>query len=70
LSYGVRIPTVRFFIGLIANGGCRFEKQISGAVTDCDTGEPLQGAAVSIAQTGWGRSRGSLVRARPMSRKR
>ena len=47
--------------GLLAAGGCRFEKQVSGLVTDYDSGEPLQGALVSTAQTGWGFSRGSLV---------
>jgi len=46
---------------LLAGGGCRFEKQISGRVTDYTTGEPLQGAVVSTAQTGWGIRRGSLV---------
>ena len=47
--------------GLLAGAGCRFDKQISGRVTDYETGEPLQDAVVSTAQTGWGISRGSLV---------
>jgi len=58
---GVRIVRALLLFTLLASGGCRFEKQISGVVTDYDSGEPLQGAVVSTAQTGWGLSRGSLV---------
>jgi len=58
----VRTPGLLLLLfSLLAAGGCRFEKQISGQVTDYDSGEPLQGAVVSTAQTGWGMSRGSLV---------
>ncbi len=57
----VRIVTILLLVCMLASGGCRFEKQISGQVTDYATGEPLQGAVVSTAQTGWGVSRGSLV---------
>lgn len=44
-----------------AAASCRLERSIAGEVADYDTHQPIAGVTVSIAQSGWGWSDGSLV---------
>lgn len=58
-AFAARIACVVAIAGVLM--ACRSTSTISGVVIDYDTHQPIAGASITIAQSGWGWSNGSLV---------